>query len=339
MDGSRRALRALAAATLPKGLRTRLRDLRARLVDLARAGRMWRNWLRWEVLGKAWRPDRLQVIEIHHPYLGLFAHLGFCLDLLSMAEDYGFEPYFVFSSPQYLDPDRGSSWFDSYFCHLHLSDEQIAEAKRRIAAGRVTRIFSTSDILPKHYEPHFSVAEARRLIATHIGVQPAIHEKVEAFCKEHFRGRSVFGVHYRGTDRGSEAPIASYEEVIDLVRAHLARHPEFEAVFVASDERDFVAALRTALDGVEVIHSGATQIADRERAVHLEMRGDRYLKGEEAVLDCLLLSRCAALLKSPSQLSGWSLLFGGDIPAWLVNEYYADTNYFPDRLLPRANVT
>ena len=73
-----------------------------------------------------------------------------------------------------------------------------------------------------------------------------------------------------------------------------------------------------------------------------------YKKGLHALVDCLLLSRCDALIKTPSALSTWSRVFGEDMDLVLVGKPYSNPwkhvspwynldglGYFPESLLYR----
>ena len=53
-------------------------------------------------------------------------------------------------------------------------------------------------------------------------------------------------------------------------------------------------------------------------------QGDNYRKGFHALADCLLLSRCQALVKTPSALSTWSKVFGPHLNLVLVGKPYSN---------------
>ena len=55
---------------------------------------------------------------------------------------------------------------------------------------------------------------------------------------------------------------------------------------------------------------------------HFEDMDDNYTKGLDAIVDCLLLSRCNLLIKTPSQLSAWSKVFNLDLKLVLMGQPY-----------------
>jgi hypothetical protein len=54
--------------------------------------------------------------------------------------------------------------------------------------------------------------------------------------------------------------------------------------------------------------------------------------GREALVTCLLLSRCGFLIKTPSYLSGWAKIFNPLLPVWLISPLLS-RGLFPDRQL------
>jgi hypothetical protein len=323
---------------VPRWAKTTLIRARRRAIWARLHAKLLRNRILWSLQGVLYFPPRILVVQIEHPTLGMFAHLRWCLDFLCLCEEHGLEPYFILASPQYRDPPRGPNWFDYFFVHAHLSEEDRKVVDERIARGQVRRIRWSDDILYRAYDDELTLQEAHRLLQKYIRIQPWVQEKVDQFARRHLDGRHVLGVHYRGTDRGSEAPKASYDSMADLVRRYLEHVPATDAVFVATDESEFVLYMQERFRGVEVLRYQATQISDDDTPIHRMAGGDPYLRGEEALLDCLLLSRCSYLIKCPSLLSAWSVLLAPDLPVTMVNSRYASARAFPDDLFPIDNI-
>jgi hypothetical protein len=124
------------------------------------------------------------------------------------------------------------------------------------------------------------------------------------------------GVHYRGTDKFSEAPRVPYEEVMAAVRdaAHLAL-PRRWKLFVATDEQPFLEYARHAFPD-RLICQEAIRSTDGQ-GLHFQLAGD-YRNGEGAVSDCLLLSRCNYLIRTESELSLCSTLFNPHLPVTVI---------------------
>jgi hypothetical protein len=82
------------------------------------------------------------------------------------------------------------------------------------------------------------------------------------------------------------------------------------------------------------------QRSDGTEAVHrLAFADGNYRKGREALLNCLLLSRCSALIRTASTLSGWASIFNPELPVTMLNRPFPNRLWFPDdRILRRATL-
>lgn len=151
------------------------------------------------------------------------------------------------------------------------------------------------------------------LISKYIHVKPFIKKKVESFVKKYFRKFSVIGVHYRGTDKGIEAPRASYERAFGVISQEMKKFGwKHTKIFVATDEKEFLNAIREAFPKKVICYTNAMRSSDG-LPVH-KMPGNGFKKGEEALIDCLLLSRCDTIIKTSSNLSLFSTYFSPEIP-------------------------
>jgi hypothetical protein len=90
-----------------------------------------------------------------------------------------------------------------------------------------------------------------------------------------------------------EGPYAAYGEIQQIVQNYLMKHPHFNCVFVTSDEKDFIDHMQRILDFIPVIFTEKKEYAKGELPAFRTdlVGGDPYLKSEEALIDCLLLSR------------------------------------------------
>lgn len=147
----------------------------------------------------------------------------------------------------------------------------------------------------------------------------------------------ALGLHYRGTDKNTtldETNYVSEEDFISLADDFIQTHPETQIIFIASDEGLFIEAIRSRYPNHRIVSSG-------EVTHHKEMdKQDNMKKGEHALLDCLLLSRCKYLLKCQSALSGFAKVLNPDIEAYRVSAFKLaywnpDVPYFPDAHIPK----
>ena len=286
----------------------------------------------------------VQVFEIVQR-IGMFATLGYCALLAKACEEKGIEPYIIASSPLYLSPARGNNWFGYFFGHnrIELTEHEIAALRRD---GRIVTIPERYQInefargLPtREISNEFSkFSEATRLFGKYFYIKPHMLDSVEEFIERNFDRSGQLGIHYRGTDHHHEYEFVDQRLMVDAATEHF---PEYESIFVATDEKRFPDLVRSHMPGKRVV---TFMPEPPER--HTIDQGDNYHKGFHALADCLLLSRCQALVKTPSALSTWGKVFGPDLDLVLVGKPYSNPwkkprsnldglGYFPESLLYR----
>lgn len=201
----------------------------------------------------------------------------------------------------YYEKKWGENWWEYYF--------------EPIAFGKCKKENAISDRQCAAFASRageMGCEEAHGLIQKYIRIKPPIQAKIDAFEKDHFAGHFVVGIHFRGTDKSTEARRVCYEEVYREIEKFSA-----EAIlFVATDEQPF-------LDEIKKRYPGRVCYADAIRSsndvpVH-STRKNGYLKGEQAVIDCLLLSRTDFLIRTNSNLSLCSTYFNPELPSILLN--------------------
>lgn len=203
----------------------------------------------------------------------------------------------------YFEPQRGQNWWNYYFEPIRLGSMK----KARICH------FSSKEKRNLSLKAEFELPleRARELIDKYVHIKPEILEKVGQFEKTYFQGYSILGVHYRGTDKVQEAPRVPYEEMeAQIERAAQEQVKEWK-IFVATDDQLFLDFVKERWPG-KVVAFDAIRSVDG-KPIHLTNR-DNYQKGEEAIIDCLLLSRCNLLIKTASNLSDCSLQFNPSLP-------------------------
>jgi hypothetical protein len=144
----------------------------------------------------------------------------------------------------------------------------------------------------------------------------------------------TLGVHYRGTDKNQASwdtnPV-SQDDFLTLVEGFLKEHPDVTSVFVASDEFSFVSHAQQRLAPIPVINLG-------EVGFHKSGRNDSQ-RGDRAMLDCVLLSRCRYMVKCSSALSGFAKVLNPSLEAYRVaaSKLFADIPYWPEAYIPRLS--
>lgn len=233
----------------------------------------------------------------------------------------------------FYDEEYGENVWEYYF--EPVAGMSYTELKRRMDDGDldpsfVSR-FDARDLMRRHHSdpervatfwasdvpeaPAEWMAAKRRLgreyVAKYVQVKPHVAEKVQGFVDKHFRGRFTFGAHVRGTDFAYAEPTppeAYFEAIERLVQRKGLRN---YGVFLATDQQQFVDRFQREYGSSLVTYDsfrGSGDVAPfRLRAVN------PYRKGEDVLVDTLLLSRCDHVLKCAAAGGEYALWFGQDL--------------------------
>lgn len=210
----------------------------------------------------------------------------------------------------YYDPNLGPNWWTYYFDQLDIGSKIHSKIS-----------YPTTDQYWEAWKIRYNIPReiAARIIKKHIHVKPAILHKVNTFKKSFFKDLYIIGIHYRGNDKKTEAPRVNYKKVFKLVEKNIPKDKEF-CIFVATDEQQFLDSINKAYPGLVI--STDSQRSSNGKAVH-HLFHNSYETGEQALIDCLLLSRCSLLIRTSSNLSLWSTFFNPELPVVLLNNRYS----------------
>jgi hypothetical protein len=260
--------------------------------------------------------------------LGLGAKLEWCLEIMAYCDMKGLTPRFKFSYPNSEDSD---DYFSSFF--------RIKSATNRAKPIRFIRIYSITELdLGEDYNNMLNFELASYLIKKYLTIREHVMNEVESFCCQYFGNRRVLGVHYRGTDKMEESSIISYDSMKRNIQYYLDLFPETDCIFVASDDMNFIEYMEKASIGCPVIYRNDSFRSRDGRPVHRSVHTDKYKMNRDAIVNCLILSKCDALLKTASILSAWSKLFNPQLPVVMLNRPYDAYRWFPERELMEKNL-
>lgn len=305
---------------------SRQHRMRRRARALFRSGsiQLHRAKFRWH----AWRQQHELRVDIDNASSGLFAQLNWCLYVLAHCDRIGIHPHVRLIGPLYAN-ESGRDWLRDLFVDCDLP-ARAAIGPRSDRRGWVIKHINATHL--GYCAAGMTLPEANRVFSKYLRPGPHVQGYVDAFVLRHFCRGMTIGVHYRGTDKITEAPAVSWDSVAAAIEEKLLTDDRFGTVFVATDDLDFLNWIKERLSG----RCALVSHDDQERSVsgkpiHLSDSGDRAIKGFEALVNCLLLSRCDLLIRTASFLSGWSSVFNPGMPVVMLNQPYKDTLWFPDR--------
>lgn len=256
-------------------------------------------------------------VDIRNDF-GIGSKLSWCIVILKFCEDNKLTPQFRFSYPEAKD--------DFFSIFFSLSVPRPEKEPKFTVINLLYELGFSRD-----YGNDISIDEASYLLAKYFRVQPAIAQEVDHFCEQHFKGRSVLGIHYRGTDKTGEAPAVSYENVKKNITFATDHYIKANCIFLSTDDQQFAEFLGKDMVELPVIIRADYKRSSGGEAVHLSKGLNRIEMNRDAVVNFLLLSRCSLLLKTSSFLSDISKLMNPSLPTVILNRPYDGAIWFPTK--------
>ena len=172
--------------------------------------------------------------------------------------------------------------------------------------------------------------EAHRIIQQFVRPRDYIQDKVNRFLEQFMKGRTIIGVHVRGTDSISKGEKRPHRQGSLVLSKYIAQIEQLlkarptAGIFVATDAQSSLERLRKAF-GSRVIAYNSLRHESGETAgkgptgclvpAYIAGNRDRAARnGEEAVIECLLLSKCNHLIHNGSSLARTVLLISTQMP-------------------------
>lgn len=302
---------------------------------------------------------KILLIRMNHSYAGFFSYVTFALNQLRWCETAGLHPVVYYGPRSgdgpnaFHDPAHGDNTWDYFFepvAGIAWRDlmTRLADPHDPLGVSDVVELdpaflwylhaFDPDGIYNYPYGCYKALPEAcvetwyarqrasaRRLLQRYVRPKAHIVDKVEAFWCDRLAGHDVLGVHMRGSDKGAAdtstrlSRIVQPEEYFPHIDRFLAGTPS-PRIFLATDQAQFVARTR-ARYGALVVTRDVTR-ADRFGAASnpFQMRtGSGYAKGEEVLVDCLLLARSRRLLHCTSAVGEYAVYFNEGLESLNLN--------------------
>lgn len=276
--------------------------------------------------------DRFHVVQNVDATAGFSALMTYALNGTREALAHNWLPVINFDRSHtglFYDPARGENVWEYYFEPvLGVSYVQLDTWLRQgqVATDRV-HSYSAREILDRHLsgpnrlatfwtddrvdDPSAWMSDMRRrgreLVARFIRLKPHIEARYRELLATHVRPGRSFGVHIRGTDfsYADPTPPERYFRAIRDKAGELGLD-DFH-VFLATDQQQFVERFEREFPG-RISTCDASR--SRNDVAPFQMDSvDPYKKGEDVLLDILLLSSCDFLFKSVSAVGEYAMWF------------------------------
>ena len=295
------------------------------------------------------RSPRFHLVQHIDGDAGFCAMLTYTLNGIRMAVRDGAIPVVYYgrgATRFFYDPSRGDNVWEYYFEPVSSpSYEQLRAAIERneITPDRV-HSFTRRQICDWHHSDRDRIATfwakdvpddpaawmeakralAREYVAKFVRAKPHIVAKVDAFWNAWIRPEFTIGVHIRGTDFAYAEPTSpqAYFDAIDRYLA--ARGNEPYRIFLATDQNQFVDLFRRRY-GERVVAYDCLR-SNRARPAFKFSSESPYRRGEDVLIDVLLLSRCNFLFKGAAAVGECALWFN---PALRCHDFALESRFDP----------
>ncbi|MCE2983839.1 MAG: hypothetical protein LW832_09770 [Parachlamydia sp.] len=217
----------------------------------------------------------------------------------------------ILNSGQYFDPKAGGNWWDYFF-------EPLCIQK---SPHFIPFILTDGELSAYAWHTALQMDPRRtfELINKYIRLNVKMQAKVDQFAESHFKDFFVIGIHYRGTDKYTEARRVEYDEMEQAIRQVISVNEEKNLkLFVATDEEEFLQFIKSRFH--QPLCFIEAERSQNSLPVHyFSYKENNYQKGEDAVMDCYLLSRVNFLIRTSSNLSLISERLDLSLPVRLLN--------------------
>ena len=302
--------------------------------------------------------DKFCVIQHASPDCGFFALVTTVLNSIRVALKNNWLPVVNLDrqvSDYFYDAAHGENIWDYYFEPvMQLSYETLAklvEAKQVDSAlvhtfndrSRVNQILRPDDLDSiSHFGRFDNPAEmaewmtrkrvlGRAYVAKYVHVKPHISSIVEAFYSRHLQAFHTYGVHIRGTDFGYAEP-TSPETYFRAIQERVSKDRKDNIrIFLATDQEQFVDSFRHEFGSMLVTY--ASMRSRSEVAPFQFKQASPYRKGEDVLVDALLLAKCGFLFKCASAVGEYAMYFN---PALECHDFALDSRWDPSHSAPAS---
>lgn len=188
---------------------------------------------------------------------------------------------------------------------------------------RYTTIRDNDELWKEDYNKKMSLSFAKILFEKYLGINANIEEEVNLFVNEKFSNKKILGVHYRGTDKIGEAALITKETLLNNIIQILKTNPALQTIFISSDDSKIIQFLSISNLPCPVIYRVDTIRSEDGEQFHRKKGSSKSVVNRDAIINCLLLSKCTMLLKTASILSDCSVIFNPTIKVVVMSVPYS----------------
>jgi hypothetical protein len=224
------------------------------------------------------------------------------------------------------DPTKNNMW-SQYFISQPYTEDEVTRQVGDINSG-----FCVSTRLSQSKRNYYKNIINKTLI-----IQPHIIEKFLKFKEENFGNNKILGVHIRGTDAFKDntrlkLSFDYYKHKIDL---YLEKEG-FDKIFVCSDQKHTIDRLKNIYgDKIITYPSLEYPLEGHQHTIFKKtIPNEGYIRGEDVLIESLLLSQTDFLLRGQSNITTFSIIYNPklrycdiDVPFYAVRPVHESTTF------------
>ena len=279
-------------------------------------------------------------MRIRHadPTAGFCAIITYALNGIRFAESQNLLPLVDYSNNEvnsyFYQPDYGDNIWEYYF--EPVTQFSSGMVKENIEIGLIQPSFIKERSIRVKLREHIhdpnristfwgpkrpaNVAEwmeekrnlGRYYIQKYVKPKISITNKVQRFYENSMKESKVCGLHIRGTDfaYAHPTPIEKYIEAIKKLEA--SQNSKFDKYFIATDQQQFLDEFKQIFGANKIISYVALRSSSAS-PVFQDSRIDGFKKGEDVLIDILLLSKCNFIIKGAASVGEYALWFNPNL--------------------------
>lgn len=280
--------------------------------------------------------DKFHVIRPADRYAGFCAMITYALNEVRLALGNNWLPvvnYNNYINSYFYDPACGDNVWEYYF--EPLMGISYTYVKQLLSEGKIPQklihSYPAELIVKWHHEDPDRIATfwacdppenpahwmalkrqlGREYVSRYIRVKPHILAKVEQFHHNNIKSWNTCGIHIRGTDFAYAEPTKPevYFRAIYQWAAN-SQHDDFK-LFLATDQQQFVEMFQREFGERVITYSSIRSSSDVPAFFFNDVSA--YKKGEDVLIDILLLSQCNYLLKCAAAVGEYALWFNPEL--------------------------
>jgi hypothetical protein len=242
---------------------------------------------------------------------GFFSMFRGTVGTFLIAEQNELDPIVAWQGTLYNDNKFDNAW-EYYF-------EQVSDYDMR--KDRIHRC--QHNILPREYNTRL---EMNRLISKYVRVKSHITDRVDGIISQ--LGKNPLGVHVRMTDKHNctkhGEPETGKPISIDLYQEHIDENIEENdsKIFLATDDSEVLEAMKNRYND-RIVTTDCIR-SKGFKSIHHDLEGSGREKGEQVLIDCLVLSRCKHIIKGISNVALCAMFWNLDLTCENLNSIYRD---------------